>query len=67
MHPHGAPFQQEASQAEHSSAALPDLLLVLVPSLSPHLRGLYIRWALVIWLGQHAHDRYEDLLHTLNR
>lgn len=53
------------------SQALPDIrldpALKLRPPLPPHPRGIHISRALVVRLGDHAHDTNQDLLHTLDR
>jgi hypothetical protein len=53
------------------SQALPDIrldpALKFRPLLPPHPRGIHISRALIIWLGDHAHDADQDLLHALNR
>lgn len=54
------------SKPQSSAHLVPNLLFILGPPLPPHLRSLDIGRALVIRLGQHAHDRDEDLLHALD-
>src|ERR1700694_2932906 len=54
------------SQAQHPNDILPDTPLILRPALAPHLGRLDIRGALIIRLGQHAHDAEQDLLDALD-
>lgn len=53
-------------QAQHAPDAVANRLLVLVPALAPHLGGLDVGGALVVGLGQHAHDGDEDLFDGLD-
>lgn len=39
----------------------------LLPVLAPHLGGVHVGSALVVWLCQHADHRQQDLLHALHR
>jgi hypothetical protein len=54
------------SKAQHAAHAVADLALVLGAAIAPHLGGLDVGWALVVGLGQHAHDGDEDFLHRLD-
>ena len=54
------------SKPQHAPHPLLDAILVLAPPLAPHLSGLDVGGALVVGLGQHAHDRDEDLLDRLD-
>lgn len=54
------------SQAQRPPDPLANLPLVRWPPLAPHLGGLDIGGALVVGLGEHAHDGDEDLLDRLN-
>lgn len=54
------------SETQSLAHLVPDLLLVLGPSLTPHLGRLDVGGALVVWFSEHAHDRDENLFHALN-
>lgn len=53
-------------QPQDLAHAVADLVLVLGASLAPHLCGFHVCGALVVGLGQHAHDGDEDLLDRLD-
>ena len=55
-----------ASQSQALPHAVPDLALVLVPPLAPHLGRLDVCGTLIVGLGQHAHNADEDLLDGLD-
>lgn len=54
-------------ESQHSPDTIPHLLLILCSVVAPHFGSLNVGWALVIGLSQHAHDRDQNLLDTLNR
>jgi hypothetical protein len=53
------------SQPQTLAHIRPHNLLILGALLPPHARRVYISGTLVVWLRQHAHDAYQDLLNTL--
>lgn len=55
------------SEPQRPPNTIPNLLLILAPPLTPHLGSLNISRTLIIRLSQHAHDRDQYLLHTLDR
>lgn len=55
------------SQSQHPPDAVSHLLLIISPVVAPHLGCLYIGRAFVVGFGQHAHNRYQNLLDALNR
>lgn len=65
--PRPNPGDETGLQSQTPFHLLPDLLLILGSPFPPHLRCLNVRRTLVIWLRKHAHNRYKNLLHTLNR
>lgn len=54
-------------KSQHLPNAVPHFILVLAPTLPPHLRCFYVCGTLVVGLGEHAHYGDEDLLDRLNR
>ena len=69
--PHSVPCSfpplSTPSQSQTRLNVVPDHFLIILPPLSPHLCRLYIRRALVIRLGEHAHHANQYLLHALYR
>lgn len=59
-------WKNPISQTQHAPDAVADRLFVLITTLAPHLGGLDIGGALVVGLGQHAHDGDEDLFDGLD-
>ncbi|TKW58387.1 hypothetical protein CTA1_5241 [Colletotrichum tanaceti] len=53
-------------QAQRPPHAVADLLLVVGAALAPHLGGLDVGGALVVGLGEHAHDGDENFLDGLD-
>jgi hypothetical protein len=62
----GSPLPLPVSQSQHPPYAIPHSPLIFWPPLSPHLGCLYVGRALVIGLGKHAHDGYQNLLDRLD-
>lgn len=54
------------SETEHASHAVADLALVVTPLVAPHLSCFDVCGALVVGLGEHAHDADENLLDRLD-
>lgn len=59
--------QRLLSQPQALLDILPHDLLILLPLVPPHLRGIDIRRALIVRLSQHAHHADQNLLHALDR
>lgn len=58
--------EKKNSQTQPPSDFLPDPLLILASSLTPHLGGLHVGRTLIVGLRQHAHDGDQDLLDALD-
>lgn len=59
-------YNRTRSQSQSLAHLVPYFLLVLGSTLPPHLGRLDIGGTLVVWLGEHTHNRDENLLHALN-
>lgn len=53
-------------QPQRPPYTLTDSLVVLVPPVAPHLRGVNVGGALVVGFGEQVHDGEEDLLDGLD-
>jgi hypothetical protein len=60
------PLVMFSSQSQALPNVLPHNVLILFSPFSPHPRRIHIRRTLIVWLGQHAHDTYQDFLNALD-